>query len=1202
MDVIQVVNIIPGSHSNETFQNSEPSIAVNPLNPAQMAVTAFTPPDLGTTSGPLYYSTDGGATWSIYFNLVGGQPHDQSIAYATSSNELFGAFMRGDIGDLSVFRTTDPSTAGTLPTFDPRTGIDQPWAESKTVPGGSDKGKIRLYIGYNLSTVAAATASACVDVCLDALAGSPTFTRVKLDPRPIGAGLQNGYAIRPVCHSDGTVYVAYEGWRSGSYGGDITTDIVVARDDNWGQGSPPFSDLQDAGDHKNGRIVEGGVVIDDGGILGQERLNNDLAIAVDPTNSDIVYVVWADNAGPNYTLRARRSLNRGEGWSGDLLAVDNATMASIIINDAGRVGLLYQQLNGGNWETHFRRTTDDTGTSWDDLILSTTPADTPVLVEPPYLGDYARLNAVGKTFFGVFCANNTPDPANFPNGVAFLRNRTTTAPFQLLGTDEVTPVAASIDPFFFRIGEVDFTVTTDRNVFGRDDIDAMLQLANPTSPQINPAIVTNALYIAIDGLKGSELNISPVTFVGTPNVAPTFSFNPPLSGLTVRATACTADDPNNMNIPQRFTWTCDFVFADDSDFTQEVQQYILTASIDTTTNVTVSGQGLVILTTQPNPYETDGPTSYLSVDLQVFFLFQDGHLPSTPGIALTGTPHDFIHRLLANTGGGYNDPNLARAPNHPFDLDLVAHEDTSAIELAGVVGAFPPLFSGFRIYNFAVARVRYRALTTPAPNVRVFFRMFPASTTSTNFDPNTTYPTGGAGATKVPLLGVLNGEVVSIPFFAAPRVDPTNPLGLNAQTDPDNVGPVGEAIPPDSTGSEVQVYFGCWLDINQTAAVLPSTPGSASGPFTPTKSIQQAIRGKHQCIVAEINLDPPEPQIPAGISPGSSDKLAQRNLEIISTASPHQIPQTFDIKPTAASLPSNQIPDEIMFDWGNVPPGTLASIYLPGTSADTILSMANKLYDRHNLVRVDANTISCATRGLTYMPVPPGVGSNFAGLLTLDLPAALERNTTYKVVTRQITNTFAQRPASPPPPPSIGAVLSSSAKSDVLAWRRVLGTFQLSIPVTSKEKLLGPEERLLSVMRWIAKSIPFANRWYPVFQRYLDVLGGRVKALGGDPNSILPSPDGYEPSAKHPRKHHERGLAFTGKIVGLIFDRFGDFEGFLLDTEDGEHEFFSREKEIEELAERVWRERLRITVWGEREEPSRPMSIIVREPPAPFHD
>ena len=137
------------------------------------------------------------------------------------------------------------------------------------------------------------------------------------------------------------------------------------------------------------------MVINDGGFLGQERLNNDLAMAVDPGNSDIVYVAWADNAGPNYTLRVRRSLNRGVDWSGDLLTVDNATMTSMAINGVGQVGLMYQQVNAGNWETHFRRTTDTSGVSWDDTTLSVAPDNTPVKAFDPYLGDWARVVAVG---------------------------------------------------------------------------------------------------------------------------------------------------------------------------------------------------------------------------------------------------------------------------------------------------------------------------------------------------------------------------------------------------------------------------------------------------------------------------------------------------------------------------------------------------------------------------------------------------------------------------------------------------------------------------------------------------------------------------------------------------------------------------------------------------------------------------------------
>ena len=48
----------------------------------------------------------------------------------------------------------------------------------------------------------------------------------------------------------------------------------------------------------------------------------------------------------------------------------------------------------------------------------------------------------------MFCGNNTPDNANFPSGVSYQRNANF-ATKTLLALDGVTPVAASIDPFFF---------------------------------------------------------------------------------------------------------------------------------------------------------------------------------------------------------------------------------------------------------------------------------------------------------------------------------------------------------------------------------------------------------------------------------------------------------------------------------------------------------------------------------------------------------------------------------------------------------------------------------------------------------------------------------------------------------------------------------------------------------------------------------
>jgi hypothetical protein len=60
-DVINVIDVIPNSDSAETGQNSEPSIGVNPTNPNQMIVGAFSAFDNSTlgVSTPFFQSTNG---------------------------------------------------------------------------------------------------------------------------------------------------------------------------------------------------------------------------------------------------------------------------------------------------------------------------------------------------------------------------------------------------------------------------------------------------------------------------------------------------------------------------------------------------------------------------------------------------------------------------------------------------------------------------------------------------------------------------------------------------------------------------------------------------------------------------------------------------------------------------------------------------------------------------------------------------------------------------------------------------------------------------------------------------------------------------------------------------------------------------------------------------------------------------------------
>src|SRR5579872_3784731 len=74
---VTVVNMIPRSSSDETNQDSEPNLAVNPANPTQIAASAFTPNPPGAPAGtsPIYLSGDAGATWTLS-PIIPGSNHD----------------------------------------------------------------------------------------------------------------------------------------------------------------------------------------------------------------------------------------------------------------------------------------------------------------------------------------------------------------------------------------------------------------------------------------------------------------------------------------------------------------------------------------------------------------------------------------------------------------------------------------------------------------------------------------------------------------------------------------------------------------------------------------------------------------------------------------------------------------------------------------------------------------------------------------------------------------------------------------------------------------------------------------------------------------------------------------------------------------------------------------------------------------------
>lgn len=452
---VTVVDIIPASLSGETNQDSEPFLAVHPSNPLVMVASAFTPnPFSNSGNAPIYVSQDGGHTWTL--NAITPIPNetcDITHALSDSHGNPRGDLYAGALWCISETQTqmdeaedSDVASSSVMSVQSNRNSVDQPFVRALVVANTD-----RIYVGVNdFNQPAGRTAT--VDVSLN---GGVQFTSYPVEFR--STAIQDGPSVRPAVARDGVAYAAFLGWRSYDSGA-ASADVVVVRDDNGASAPGAFQALKDPSDGIAGRIVatHRTLPFDPGSPgLGQERIGSTLSLAVDPNNSGTVYVGWADRVGTNdYTLHVRRSTDSGNTWSASDLpntTVTNATNIALAVSDTGVVGMLFQEYTGSRWITCLRQSVDGFVTVH-DTVLATVPAATPPRQFLPYLGDYDYLIAVGGEFRGIFAANNTPDPADFPSGVTFQRAADFNS--KTLSNGDGGTVGISIDPFYFSVPAV----------------------------------------------------------------------------------------------------------------------------------------------------------------------------------------------------------------------------------------------------------------------------------------------------------------------------------------------------------------------------------------------------------------------------------------------------------------------------------------------------------------------------------------------------------------------------------------------------------------------------------------------------------------------------------------------------------------------------------------------------------------------------
>jgi hypothetical protein len=404
----------------------------------------------------------------------------------------------------------------------------------------------------------------------------------------------------------------------------------------------------------------------------------------------------------------------------------------------------------------------------------------------------------------------------------------------------------------------------------------------------------------------------------------------------------------------------------------------------------------------------------------------------------------------------------------------------------------------------------------------------------------------------------------------------------------------------------VWAYFGCFLNVYDKTNL-----------FGMQDSQYWLAGGTHHCLVAQIAYTRAPIENSDGVieNPDNCDKLAQRNLEVAPPSGnpgfpvTHRIPQTLDLRPSPNTIlnPTGYLTnysDELVIDWGKTPVGSIATLYWPQANASDVLALAAKFYTTHLLSAVDTRTVQITVQGgAGYIPIPTGTGPNFAGLLTLELANGIRVGDEFNVIIRRITSRQLSRERDD----------VALRNNQYLNWRYVVGAFQMVIPVWRDARILPSEENLLAILKWRLTLITPANRLYPILLRYIGIVEGRVKGFGGHPHRILPSQWGTanppgSPGTHGKPGHHGAPGGFgharhecTGKVNGLIYDRFGDFEGFMLLTEEGhERSFHAHEEEIERLVSDAWTERTLISVFVHPHDPHWPSSIVLRRPPRRF--
>jgi hypothetical protein len=446
--------------NTDKFYNSEPGIAIDPLDGNKIVVSAFSgawsPLDGGRfQNAPVWYTRNGGQLWTKEFTIpappgiptgvFSTSPCDETFDYG-SDGVLYGTFLlngsgeeggncsSGDsgahseiVGVVITGATADPANAQAWQwlVVDGRTqptnshAPDQPWV---IVNRGLDRAAPEnVYVAYQSSPgmqVAVAKAKAPPEFTIDNSSGrSNTF------------GGNPGLRIA-ADHRSGTIYSLHETAASIQCASANPIRYILNRSldggKTWGlNGSADGIPVAQVCSHQDLFTYLFGVPAPGQILGGVNSLRGGVdALAVDSARGD-VYVVYGefDETAGRDRISMVRLADRGDGriLPGPSIFVSSPTYQSalpaVAVTENGVVGVLYDTADGLDPETSrpffsvHLAVSVDRGTNFRTVVLQKFlfPENAPSgNAGPRPLGDYQQLKSSENTFYGVFSGDGQP--------------------------------------------------------------------------------------------------------------------------------------------------------------------------------------------------------------------------------------------------------------------------------------------------------------------------------------------------------------------------------------------------------------------------------------------------------------------------------------------------------------------------------------------------------------------------------------------------------------------------------------------------------------------------------------------------------------------------------------------------------------------------------------------------------------------------